>query len=1467
FTDESTNNPKGGYIDIVVYDTTSSLTIPGAQNAYSMNFGGGVPTGATASLEIKWTSVGDLDGRDYFKCGSSILYTTSAITSPYPNTKTTDVTSCVAGENLSTGTLIHTNNAWNTGGYYYGLAGGHSVMEYARLTVTYVKSSPLLISLSPADGGSNIVSSTDFVMYFDRATYVGTGNITIKKTSDDSTVETIDVTGDKVTGTGTSVITIDPSTLGSDTAYYIQIDSTAFNDNSGNNYAGISDTTSWNFSTIDFTPPTTQASNLVFSSVLADSMTVSWTNGNGDGRIVFMKQASSGTAEPVDATNYTANAAFGSGTQISSTGWYTVYKGTGTSVDITGLTPTNDYILQVFEYDLGDSDPLFLTDTATNNPKSQATPNVTEPGTQATNLTFSSIDYTTMTVSWSNGNGEKRVVFAKQASTGTTTPVDDTAYTANTSFGSGTQIGSTGWYTVYSGTGSSVDVTGLTVEKDYIFQVFEYNSSGAYYNYNANTGTNNPKSQATANVLAPTTQASSTSFSTILNSSFTISWSSGNGDGRVVFVKQANSGTALPVADTTYTSSTSFGSGTQIGSTGWYTVYNDTGSSVTVTGLSSSTDYIAQVFEYTSFDSNIEFNTNTGSGNPATTTTIALVAPTTQASNVSFSSITASGATVSWTNGNGSNRVVFAKASDTGTTSPVDQTTYTANTTFGSGTQIGSTGWYTVYSGTGTSVDVTGLSNGTDYIFQGFEYNGDAGDELYITSSASNNPNDTTTLSQPGYEDFETGDLTTFEWTHGGNADWSVVETSPQEGSYCVGSGDIGNSQNSYMEVTLNILEAGNVSFYQKVSAEFCCDKLRFYVNDVLKGTYTNSAVWTQQTYAVSTGTTTFKWYYYKDGSVSSGSDMAWVDYIDFPKFIADTHTLSYSAGTGGSISGDSSQSISEGENGTEVIAVPDSGYSFVEWSDGSTSTTRTDTNITTTTAYSASFVDTTAPSINNVEYSYASSTGSTFTWNTNEAASSQIEYGFNNSYGFINAEENAESGVTSHSMDLSNLYPCTTFHFRTRSYDSSDNLSLGENATFTTAGCLGSAEVLTKYSSSAPTTTLTSLSLEEGTSNIDLNIPPSYSSSTAAEFQMKQLTTEDVITETGYPSGKTVVGYHTYSLQALLGANSALTTFEEPLTVTISYTDDEISGLEESTLGIQRWDDSSWNNLTGCSVDTPNNEVTCLTSNFSTFGLFGEEQQQEEEVDGSSSTTGGGILSPPSVPIINIQPIIINNTVTFNVSDAHQMTISDNEDFLNSGYESYNEKFLISKEYQDGFYVKFRNLDGGVSEVLYVSKKITEVPESTSQENRLIKYLNSPKVYFIQNNKKKWITDEQSFNYFNYNWSEVIIIKDHIIFENGENIVKPQEKIINKKEIQKTAYKFIKNLERGHIGEDVKELQKYLNNNGFPVVPEGYPGAKGIETEFFGYATQNALIKFQEAKGIKPAVGYFGLITRSLLD
>lgn len=75
----------------------------------------------------------------------------------------------------------------------------------------------------------------------------------------------------------------------------------------------------------------------------------------------------------------------------------------------------------------------------------------------------------------------------------------------------------------------------------------------------------------------------------------------------------------------------------------------------------------------------------------------------------------------------------------------------------------------------------------------------------------------------------------------------------------------------------------------------------------------------------------------------------------------------------------------------------------------------------------------------------------------------------------------------------------------------------------------------------------------------------------------------------------------------------------------------------------------------------------------------------------------------------------------------------------------------------------------------------------------------------------------------------------------------------------------FSRDLYFGIEGEDVRSLQKYLNAKGFPVSKIG-AGSPGNESTVFAAKTQAALINFQKAKGIKPASGYFGPITRAYI-
>ena len=132
-------------------------------------------------------------------------------------------------------------------------------------------------------------------------------------------------------------------------------------------------------------------------------------------------------------------------------------------------------------------------------------------------------------------------------------------------------------------------------------------------------------------------------------------------------------------------------------------------------------------------------------------------------------------------------------------------------------------------------------------------------------------------------EGFETGDFSMYDWQFGGAGNWTIVSDEANSGTYCTKSGRINDNQRSELILTIDILADGYVSFSRKVSSENSWDKLYFYIDDQEKADWSGEQGWEEFSYPVTTGTHTFKWSYQKDSSVSSGSDCAWVDDIQFP--------------------------------------------------------------------------------------------------------------------------------------------------------------------------------------------------------------------------------------------------------------------------------------------------------------------------------------------------------------------------------------------------------------------------------------------------------------------------------------------------------------------------------------------------------------------------------------------------------
>ena len=95
-------------------------------------------------------------------------------------------------------------------------------------------------------------------------------------------------------------------------------------------------------------------------------------------------------------------------------------------------------------------------------------------------------------------------------------------------------------------------------------------------------------------------------------------------------------------------------------------------------------------------------------------------APTQAATAPTATNLASAGATLGWTAGNGTARVVVVRPSSAAAGAPVDGSGYNGNAAFGSGSALGA-GGFVVYAGTANTVNVTNLRPNTPYAFQVYE--------------------------------------------------------------------------------------------------------------------------------------------------------------------------------------------------------------------------------------------------------------------------------------------------------------------------------------------------------------------------------------------------------------------------------------------------------------------------------------------------------------------------------------------------------------------------------------------------------------------------------------------------------------------------------------------------------------------------------------------------------------------------
>ncbi len=250
------------------------------------------------------------------------------------------------------------------------------------------------------------------------------------------------------------------------------------------------------------------------------------------------------------------------------------------------------------------------------------------------------------------------------------------------------------------------------------------------------------------------------------------------------------------------------------------------------------------------------------------------------------------------------------------------------------------------------------------------------------------------------------------------------------------------------------------------------------------------------------------------------------------------------------------------------------------------------------------------APIVSDVSVTFNESGDTVFRWTTDKEAKSRIGYGL---VGDITAlTPFTTTYTTEQEVLIPQLLKCVTHDYRTRSSDDQEKERVGTISTFTTDGCVGNAKALTqKQENIIPNNGgMVQLVTDLGI-GIQVTFPERFLEwETPVQVQLKRLEVGAVLKSIGMPlpsKDMYVAGTGLYDLEILQDVSTKISELQKNMTVTFSYSDEDITMLDESTLIPYQWNGKSWEKLPGrCQTDQLNNTITCTTDVPTVFGVFG---------------------------------------------------------------------------------------------------------------------------------------------------------------------------------------------------------------------------------------------------------------------
>ena len=326
--------------------TNYSTTLSGTTLTNPMNWTVGVPAAPTVTTQaVSGISITSATGNGNITAGlasisvSGVVWSTTSGSESIAGSKSIDgPTGSTAGAYTSSITGLSAATIYYVKAYATNSFGATSYGSEVSFTTSASATAPTIttqsvsaITTTTATGNGNITGTG--------GSNILTSGVVWSTTSGSESISGSNTT-DGPNGSTTGAYTSSIAGLSASTTYYVKVYAT--------NSVGTSYGSEVSFTTLA-SVPSTQASSIISTNVVGNQLTLSWTAGNGSNYLVVAKQGASAPTAPTSGTSYTANTAFGSGS-TTATGSYVLYSGTGTSVNVTGLSASTQYTFEVFTF-------------------------------------------------------------------------------------------------------------------------------------------------------------------------------------------------------------------------------------------------------------------------------------------------------------------------------------------------------------------------------------------------------------------------------------------------------------------------------------------------------------------------------------------------------------------------------------------------------------------------------------------------------------------------------------------------------------------------------------------------------------------------------------------------------------------------------------------------------------------------------------------------------------------------------------------------------------------------------------------------------------------------------------------------------------------------------------------------------------------------------------------------------------